>query len=111
MLGVNFVEEGLNAELLMSLLVPLVERIAKISPVGPVIAAHRNVISNQLRHGASDQRDQHRIETCNRTCSSAATRVTCSSKELVGAASVTRPRSSLRNFSWFSRRTEVTAFL
>ena len=35
----------------------------------------------------------------------------CGTTVTVGAASVRTPASSLKNFSWFSSRTAVTAFL
>ena len=93
-----------------------------MSPVGIThwLNAKIQIISDQVRHGASDQGDQNGIETSGWASGSRATRETWFSGGrdpvlIVGVASFSIPPCSKedcsrRNFSWFSSRTGCYRF-
>ena len=62
-----------------------------------------DIVSDQLRHGASDQGDQNRVETSNRTSSGRCASVTSGLKSFVKNRA-----SSVIAFSWFSRSCATT---
>ena len=77
------------------------------------------VICDQVRHCTSDQGDQNGVETSNRTRSGSVGTKTSGRSAAIGVdgwglhqgLAEENAASSLRNFSWFSSRTAVTALL